>query len=80
MRPRSATADPIKTKHIMKIQATFYHAGCPVCVSAEHAVTDLIDRSRYDLSIVHPGKDRSRLGDAEHAWKVLAMLLSPSRT
>jgi glutaredoxin len=51
----------------MKSKAVFYHAGCPVCVSAERMVADAIDRSRFDLSVVHLGKDRSHLSSAEKA-------------
>lgn len=30
----------------MKSQAIFYHAGCPVCVAAEHQLLDLVDANR----------------------------------
>ncbi len=49
----------------MKIKATFYHAGCPVCVAAEHSVVEALDPSRYEVEIVHLGADRSRVGEAE---------------
>lgn len=51
----------------MKQNATFYHAGCPVCVAAERGIENLIDRSRYDLAVVHLGTDRGRLPEAERA-------------
>ncbi|MFY7896993.1 MAG: thioredoxin family protein [Phycisphaerales bacterium] len=51
----------------MKSKAVFYHAGCPVCVSAERMVAEAVDRSRFDLSIVHLGKDRGAITTAEHA-------------
>lgn len=51
----------------MSTKATFYHAGCPVCVEAEHSVVDALDRSRYDVEIVHLGEDKSRLSEAEQA-------------
>jgi glutaredoxin len=51
----------------MKQKALFYHAGCPVCVAAESGVEKLIDRGRFDLSVVHLGTDRSRLAEAERA-------------
>lgn len=51
----------------MSTKATFYHAGCPVCVEAEQSVADALDRSRYDVEIVHLGEDKSRLGEAEKA-------------
>ncbi len=51
----------------MKSKATFYHAGCPVCVSAEQNVAGSLDPARYDVEIVHLGQDRGRLADAERA-------------
>lgn len=45
--------------------ATFYHAGCPVCVSAEESITTVIDRDRYDVEIVHLGEARDRITEAE---------------
>jgi glutaredoxin len=51
----------------MKNKAIFYHAGCPVCVAAEHSVANALDPSRYDVEIVHLGTDKSRLGEAEAA-------------
>lgn len=51
----------------MAAKAIFYHAGCPVCVAAEHAVADAIDRSKYDVEIVHLGTDKSRISEAEAA-------------
>lgn len=51
----------------MKTQATFYHAGCPVCVAAEHNVANALDPSRYDVEIVHLGDDKARVAEAEQA-------------
>lgn len=51
----------------MKTKATFYHAGCPVCVDAEQLITDTIDRDRYDVEIVHLGEDKGRVAEAEGA-------------
>lgn len=48
-------------------KAIFYHAGCPVCVSAEHKVADLVDRSRFELEVVHLGEQAERLDQAESA-------------
>jgi glutaredoxin len=47
--------------------ATFYHAGCPVCVQAETEIANALDRSRYHVEIVHLGTDKSRLAEAERA-------------
>ncbi len=49
----------------MKEKATFYHAGCPVCVDAEQMIVDTIDRDRYDVEVVHLGEDKGRIGEAE---------------
>lgn len=49
----------------MKPKAVFYHAGCPVCVSAEQSVLGAIDRARFDVEVVHLGADKSRLSEAE---------------
>lgn len=51
----------------MTEKAIFYHAGCPVCVAAEDNVAKAIDRSRYAVEIVHLGKDKSRIAEAEAA-------------
>lgn len=51
----------------MKIKAVFYHAGCPVCVAAEHDVAAALDRSRYDVENVHLGQNKSRVAEAEKA-------------
>ena len=36
----------------MKPKATFYHAGCSVCVSVEQALGQALDPARYDVEIV----------------------------
>jgi glutaredoxin len=51
----------------MKSKATFYHAGCPVCVSAEHGVAAALDRSQFDVEVVHLGQQKHRLAEAERA-------------
>ncbi len=60
----SSTYEP---QHIMKSKAVFYHAGCPVCVSAEQGLAGALDGSRYEVEIVHLGESRSRLNEAEAA-------------
>ena len=49
----------------MKTKAIFYHAWCPVCVSAEAMVEKMIDRERYEVEVVHLGNDKSRIAEAE---------------
>lgn len=45
--------------------ATFYHAGCPVCVEAETMVAQAIDRHQYELEVVHFAQQPSRVTEAE---------------
>jgi hypothetical protein len=51
----------------MKTRAVFYHAGCPVCLAAEQNVAAALDPSRHAVEIVHLGKDRHRVTEAESA-------------
>ncbi|TDO83046.1 hypothetical protein EV143_102310 [Flavobacterium chryseum] len=46
-------------------KAIFYHAGCPVCVTAEQEIISLIGAS--NVEVVHFGEDKSRLAEAENA-------------
>ena len=58
-------------------KSIFYHAGCPVCVSAEHEIVTLIGASNVD--IVHIGEDRTRIEEAEKAGvKSVPALLTPN--
>lgn len=45
--------------------ATFFHAGCPVCVSAEQQFVDALDAGRYQVEVVHLGERRDRIAEAE---------------
>ncbi|QEG41514.1 thioredoxin family protein [Roseimaritima ulvae] len=49
----------------MKSQTQFYHAGCPVCTSAEKFVAQSLDPARFDVEIVHLGEQGQRIGEAE---------------
>jgi glutaredoxin len=49
----------------MKKKAVFYHAGCPVCVSAEQSVLGALDRNRFEVEVVHLGTAKGRLSEAE---------------
>lgn len=51
----------------MKQRAIFYHAGCPVCVSAEESVLRAVDATRYDVSRVHLGESKDELARARSA-------------
>lgn len=46
-------------------KAVFYHAGCPVCVEAEQQVAQSLDPAKYNVEVVHLGKDKSRIAEAE---------------
>ena len=58
-------------------KVTFYHAGCPVCVSAEQDILNTIDKSQYSLEVVHLGTSPDRIPEAETAGiqSVPAMVL-----
>lgn len=49
----------------MKSQAIFYHAGCPVCVAAEHQLLDLVDPNRVQVEVVHLGDAQQRVSEAK---------------
>jgi hypothetical protein len=51
----------------MRSQATFYHAGCPVCVDAERQLAHALDPSRYRVEVVHLGQAKGRLDEAQRA-------------
>ena len=61
----------------MMNKATFYHAGCPVCISAEQQVLEALDKNRIDVEVVHLGEDRAKISAAEQAGvkSVPALLL-----
>ncbi len=58
-------------------KAIFYHAGCPVCISAEQSELEALDQKRFDIEIVHLGEDIFRIDEAEQAGvkSVPALLL-----
>ncbi|MGZ8161365.1 MAG: thioredoxin family protein [Methylobacter sp.] len=47
--------------------AIFYHAGCPVCLGAEQMVAEALDRSKYQVDVVHLGEHSERIEEAEAA-------------
>ncbi|HTO36755.1 MAG TPA: hypothetical protein VLZ72_10980 [Flavobacterium sp.] len=58
-------------------KSVFYHAGCPVCVSAEHDIIDLIGLN--NIEVVHIGENRSRIAEAENAGvKSVPALVTPN--
>jgi glutaredoxin len=48
-------------------KATFYHAGCPVCVSAERSIAEALDPKRFDVEVVHLGQQKARIAEARQA-------------
>lgn len=44
-------------------KSVFYHAGCPVCVSAEQDIIRLIGAE--NVEVVHLGDQKNRIGEAE---------------
>lgn len=58
-------------------KSIFYHAGCPVCVSAEHDIINLVGSNNID--IVHLGEDKSQITAAENAGvKSVPALVTPT--
>ena len=58
-------------------KSVFYHAGCPVCLSAEQEILTLIDNSQVE--IVHLGETRDRIKDAATAGvKSVPALVTPT--
>ena len=58
-------------------KSVFYHAGCPVCISAEHDIVDLIGAG--NVEVVHIGEDRNRIAEAEKAGvKSVPALVTPN--
>lgn len=44
-------------------KSVFYHAGCPVCISAEHDIVNLIGTE--NVEIIHLGNDKAKIAQAE---------------
>ena len=58
-------------------KSIFYHAGCPVCISAEQDIINLIGAEKVE--VVHFGDDSSRIVEAEKAGvKSVPALLTPN--
>lgn len=51
----------------MSKQATFYHAGCPVCVDAETQFAQSLNPQDYSVEVVHLGETPGRIAEAEAA-------------
>ncbi len=58
-------------------KSIFYHAACPVCVSAEQEMIELIGAEKVE--IVHLGEDKNRIEEAEKAGvQSVPALLTPN--
>ncbi len=58
-------------------KSIFYHAGCPVCVTAENDIVNLIGAENVEF--VHIGEHRARIDEAEKAGvKSVPALLTPN--
>ncbi|PRB03628.1 thioredoxin family protein [Chryseobacterium sp. MYb7] len=58
-------------------KSIFYHAGCPVCISTEHDIVNLIGLE--NVEIIHLGNDRNKIEDAEKAGvKSVPALVTPN--
>ncbi|MBX3254550.1 MAG: thioredoxin family protein [Chitinophagaceae bacterium] len=59
------------------IKSVFYHAGCPVCVSAEHDIISLIGKD--NVEIVHLAEEKNRVAEAEaKGVKSVPALVTPN--
>lgn len=58
-------------------KSVFYHAGCPVCVTAEQEILSLLDNS--NLEVINLGEAKDRLAEAEKAGlKSVPALVTPT--
>ena len=58
-------------------KSIFYHAGCPVCVSAEHDIINLVGTD--NVEVVNIGENRARISEAENAGvKSVPALVTPN--
>lgn len=58
-------------------KSIFYHAGCPVCISAEQEIVNLIGASQVE--ICHLGEEQDKIAAAEAAGvQSVPALLTPS--
>lgn len=58
-------------------KSIFYHAGCPVCVSAEHDIIALVGSD--NVEVVNIGENKSRISEAEAAGvKSVPALVTPN--
>ena len=57
-------------------KSKFYHAGCPVCVSAEQSIVELIGKD--NVEVIHLGNAKNRIPEAEREGvKSVPALVTP---
>ncbi|HLV69152.1 MAG TPA: hypothetical protein VKY34_00500 [Xanthomarina sp.] len=58
-------------------KSIFYHAGCSVCVSAEHDIITLV--GKQNVEIVNIGEHKNRIEEAEKAGvKSVPAMVTPT--
>lgn len=58
-------------------KSIFYHAGCPVCINAEHELIHLIGENK--LEIIHLGEQNSLIDKAaKEGVKFVPALVTPN--
>jgi hypothetical protein len=58
-------------------KSIFYHAGCPVCISAEHDIVELVGKN--NVEVVNIGENRKRIEEAEKAGvKSVPAMVTPT--
>jgi len=58
-------------------KSIFYHAGCPVCISAEHDIINLVGSE--NVEVVNLGTEKSRISEAENAGVIsVPALVAPN--
>lgn len=58
-------------------KSIFYHAGCPVCLSAEHDIINLVGAD--NIEVIHLGNKKQEIGKAEDSGvKSVPALVTPN--
>jgi hypothetical protein len=55
----------VNPEELIMSKALFFHAGCPVCISAEQQFIQSLDPTRYSVEVVHLGEQKDRIAQAE---------------
>lgn len=45
--------------------AIYYHAGCPVCTTAEQQLIELFDTNKISVEAIHLGEHKNQIDEAE---------------